>query len=147
MTTDSIAIRAATSHDLSAVLAFWRTSAYGTSPTDDNASVAALLARDSAALLLAYDGELIVGSIIAGWDGWRGNLYRLAVLDAYRRREIGAMLVSQAERQLHGMGAQRIGAIVEVDNERGRAFWASQGYQVADSQNRFVKDLMNIVRP
>ena len=141
MPADAIAVREATIDDLSAILAFWRTSAYGSSPTDDDNSVAALLASDNAALLLAHDGDLMVGSIIAGWDGWRGGLYRLAVLDEYRRTGIGAMLVRGAERRLRALGARRIGALVEDDNQGGQAFWAAQGYAVAESQMRYVKNL------
>ena len=38
-----------------------------------------LIADSPAALLVAErDGE-IVGVLIAAWDGWRGNMYRLAV--------------------------------------------------------------------
>src|SRR5262245_1147471 len=141
MPATSLVIRAATTDDLSAILAVWRTSAYGASPTDDADAVAALLARDSGALVVALDAKRIIGSIIAGWDGWRGSLYRLAVLDEYRRTGVGALLVTEAERRLHALGARRIGALVEIDNDRGRAFWAAQGYAEADSQTRFVKDL------
>jgi ribosomal protein S18 acetylase RimI-like enzyme len=141
MPTEAIAIRAATDNDTSAVLAFWREAAYGVSPTDDASAVNVLLGWDGQALLLALDGERIIGSVIAGWDGWRASLYRLAVLDARRRAGVGAMLVREAERRLRALGARRIGALVEVDNERAQAFWAAQGYGVMDSQMRFYKDL------
>ena len=42
---------------------------------------------------LAADGEHIVGSVIAGWDGWRCHLYRLAVAPARRREGIGRALL------------------------------------------------------
>jgi ribosomal protein S18 acetylase RimI-like enzyme len=127
MPADPIAIREATTDDLSAILRFWRTSAYGASPTDDVKSIATLLSRDPSALLIALDGEHIIGSILAGWDGWRGSLYRLAVLDSSRRRGVGSLLVQEAERRLRALGASRIGAIVEIDNEGGQAFWFAQG--------------------
>jgi ribosomal protein S18 acetylase RimI-like enzyme len=48
-----------------------------------------LIADSPAALLIAEcDGE-VVGALIAGWDGWRGNLYRLAVRQGHRREGIG----------------------------------------------------------
>jgi ribosomal protein S18 acetylase RimI-like enzyme len=37
------------------------------------------------------DGE-IVGALIAAWDGWRGNMYRLAVREGHRREGIGLAL-------------------------------------------------------
>ncbi len=50
----------------------------------------------SVALVAESDG-LIVGSLIATWDGWRGNMYRLAVSPEFRRRGIAAALVSAGE--------------------------------------------------
>jgi ribosomal protein S18 acetylase RimI-like enzyme len=141
MQPDQVTIREATPEDFQAVLELWPRSAYGASPTDDDDAVAALLGRDPGALLVALDGDRIIGTIIVGWDGWRGSLYRLAVLDAYRRRGVGTMLVGEAELRLQALGARRIGALVEIDNDRGRAFWAAQEYAVADSQTRYVKDL------
>ena len=57
--------------------------------TDSSEAVAVLLARDPGALIVAEaDGE-IVGSVVAGWDGWRGSVYRLAVAERYRRAGLG----------------------------------------------------------
>ena len=138
---NAISVRPASSDEREAVLALWRESAHGASPTDDLASLTRLQSSDGQALLLAVDGDRIIGSIIAGWDGWRGNLYRLAVSPDYRRRGIGARLVRDAEERLCQAGAMRIGAIVERDNERAQEFWAAQGYAVAGSQERYFKDL------
>jgi ribosomal protein S18 acetylase RimI-like enzyme len=138
--TTGITMRAANRAETEAILAFWRESAYGASPTDDAESIEALQACDPDALILAVDGGRIVGSIIAGWDGWRANLYRLAVLPEYRRRGLGAQLVFEAEQRFRSIGARRIGALVERDNTRAQAFWAAQGYAVAESQERYIKD-------
>jgi ribosomal protein S18 acetylase RimI-like enzyme len=46
-----------------------------------------------------------VGTIVAGWDGWRGSLYRLAVLPAARRRGTALRLVADGERRLAEKGA------------------------------------------
>lgn len=55
-------------------------------------------AESPAALLVAErDGE-IVGALIAAWDGWRGNMYRLAVRDGHRRQGIGFALRARARR-------------------------------------------------
>ena len=49
-------------------------------------------------------GGRLVGTMVAGWDGWRGNLYRLAVLPL--------RLVAEAERRLAEKGAIRPSALV-----------------------------------
>ena len=58
------------------------------------------------------DAGLIVGAVIAGWDGWRGNIYRLAVDAGHRRRGIGLQLVRAAEQYLHDCGVRRVTALV-----------------------------------
>src|SRR3954464_10841991 len=85
-------VRAATPEDLDAALAFWKEAAEGTSISDDRAGVERLVERDPEALLLAErEGEL-VGTVIAGFDGWRCHLYRLAVHPRARRQGIGSAL-------------------------------------------------------
>lgn len=79
-------IRCAAHPDIAAVLRFWRTAAEGTSITDDEAGVARLITRDPGALILAERDGRIAGTVIAGFDGWRCSVYRLAVHPDCRRR-------------------------------------------------------------
>jgi ribosomal protein S18 acetylase RimI-like enzyme len=82
-----LVMRAALAQDIGAVLAFWRIAAEDRHrPPDTAAAVATLHLRDPDALILAVDGDKIVGTVIAGWDGWRCHLYRLAVSPGRRRR-------------------------------------------------------------
>ena len=76
-------IRPANPADIAAVLELWsQARSVAASLPDDRSTVEALLDRDSSSLLLAELGGRIVGTLVAAWDGWRGNLYRLAVLTA-----------------------------------------------------------------
>ncbi len=103
-----VALRVATATDAAAVLALWREADAEPSHTDDVGSVSRLIQRDPGALIVAEEGRRIVGSIIAGWDGWRGSIYRLAVTPAHRRRGLGGRLVVAAERRLADAGAARL---------------------------------------
>ena len=69
-------IREATRSDLVAVLRFWMESGAEPTHTDDVESIGALIARDPEALIVAESESQIVGTVIAGWDGWRGSIYR-----------------------------------------------------------------------
>src|SRR5689334_16978140 len=102
-----IALRPATSDDIPAILAFWVEATAEPSSTDDLAGVGGLLAHAPGALIVAVDGGAIVGTVIAGWDGWRGTLYRLAVAPSHRRRGIATALVDEAEHHLHTHGVRR----------------------------------------
>jgi hypothetical protein len=67
------ALRAASAADVDGLLALWAEAAENDSrPPDTRVAVTAMLDRDPDAVIIAeHDGQLI-GSIIAGWDGWRG---------------------------------------------------------------------------
>ena len=138
-----ITIRAATVGDIPAVLALWAAAATEPSVTDDDDGVRALLRTDPESLLLAIEGdgdrEAVVGTVIASWDGWRGAMYRLAVLPSHRRRGIAAMLVSHGERRLHALGARRFHLVVLRDEPPANAFWTTAGYERQDTYLRYVK--------
>ncbi|WP_100839002.1 GNAT family N-acetyltransferase [Kitasatospora fiedleri] len=134
-------LRAARPEDIDAVLAFWAESAEGTSISDDRAGVARLLERDPQALLLAEHEGAILGTVIAGWDGWRCHLYRLAVHPAARRRGIGTALLDAAHARFAQAGGRRADAMVLEHNALGRAAWEAAGYGREDQWRRWTRPL------
>jgi ribosomal protein S18 acetylase RimI-like enzyme len=86
-------------------------------------------------------GGRLVGTIVAGWDGWRGNLYRLAVLPSARRRGIALRLVAEAERRLTEKGAVRLSALVMSEHDPAVALWRAAGYTHDPRVGRFVRSL------
>ncbi|MEU9269191.1 GNAT family N-acetyltransferase [Streptomyces sp. NPDC048251] len=134
-------IRAAGPEDLDTVLAFWKTSAEGTSISDDRSGVERLVARDPGALILAErDGEL-AGTVIAGFDGWRCHLYRLAVHPDQRRQGIGSALLAAAEERFVRLGGRRGDAMVLNRNETAHHAWRAAGYAPEEKWRRWVKPL------
>lgn len=134
-------LRAGTDADIDAVLALWRRAETGPSTTESADDVRWLLERDPDALLLGDAEGEVVGSLIAGWDGWRGTFYRLAVDPAYRRRGLATQMVRAGEERLRSLGAKRLNAIVESEETDAMSFWASAGYELQTARSRFVKNI------
>jgi ribosomal protein S18 acetylase RimI-like enzyme len=136
-----LTLRPARPEDVKAVLGLWRTAGAVPSRTDDEASVLVLLARDPGALIVAEAGDELVGSLIAGFDGWRASFHRLAVHPDFRRRGVGRALVTEAEHRLSALGARRASAIVMHEDARATAFWEAVGYEFDARAARHVKNL------
>ncbi|MFE2582692.1 GNAT family N-acetyltransferase [Streptomyces sp. NPDC059378] len=134
-------IRPATPADLDTVLAFWKTAAEGTSISDDRDGVERLVARDPEALILAERDGLLVGTVIAGFDGWRCHLYRLAVDPERRRQGIGSALLAAAEERFVELGGRRLDAMVLTRNETAHHAWRAAGYTPEEQWRRWVKPL------
>lgn len=100
-----------------------------------------LTADSPAALLVAEHRGEIVGTLIAAWDGWRGNMYRLAVRDGHRRRGIGIALARAGEEYLRGCGAGRVTALVAFDDDAAGEFWEAAGYPQDREIGRRVRNL------
>jgi ribosomal protein S18 acetylase RimI-like enzyme len=135
-------VREAREPDLPAILELWAAARNIHARTaDTRETLERLLARDPGSLLVAeLDGQ-IVGALIAAWDGWRGNLYRLAVLSEHRRRGIALLLVRQGERRLVAAGAKRISALVARDEAVAERLWMAAGYERDELIGRFVKNV------
>ncbi|OUC85957.1 GNAT family N-acetyltransferase [Streptosporangium minutum] len=127
--------------DVDALLSFWIEAAEGTDRHDDPAKVVALIERDPEAVLIAeIDGET-AGTLIAGWDGWRAHLYRLAVAPARRRQGVGTVLIRAAEERFAEFGAFRADAMVLHDNVLAHHAWSAAGYAPQPQWSRWVKAL------
>jgi ribosomal protein S18 acetylase RimI-like enzyme len=139
LTGEGVTVRRAERGD---VLALWARERSGhASVADRPQDLEQLVADSPAALLVAErDGE-IVGALIAAWDGWRGNMYRLAVGDDCRREGIGTALVRAGEAYLRSRGARRVTALVAFDDEAAGGFWDSAGYPRDQEIGRRVRNL------
>ena len=127
--------------DVDAVLEMWaRARSSHASTPDRREDVERLVEESPGALLVAESGEKIVGAVIAAWDGWRGNIYRLAVDAARRRSGIGLQLVRAAEEHLRDRGALRVTALVAYEGEAG-PFWDAAGYPQDTEIGRRVRNV------
>src|SRR6267378_2263275 len=97
---DSMSIRDCQVQDVEAVLELWRQAEATPSVTDNADDLRRAVANGPANVLVAEVEGQIVGSIITTFDGWRGNIYRLALHPSYRRRGVAYALVAEVEKRL-----------------------------------------------
>jgi ribosomal protein S18 acetylase RimI-like enzyme len=142
LSAEGITVRQAAQVDRQAVLSLWSESRSEHASTLDRLKDVERLLEDSPGSLLVAEREgEIVGALIAAWDGWRGNMYRLAVRKSHRREGIALALTRAGEDYLRGCGAQRVTALVAFDDEVAGGFWESAGYSIDQEIGRRVRNI------
>lgn len=107
----------------------WRT-VFPEDPPHSHAAVAIpqKLAVQRDLFLVAVEGGRVLGTILAGYDGHRGWLYKLAVHPNARRCGIGEKLVRAAEKRLAALGCAKANLQVRDTNREAARFWTRMGY-------------------
>ena len=138
---DEIIFRRCLVDDIESVLELWRAAGSTPSVTDTRDALLTTINSAASSVIIAVSGGTVAGSIIGGFDGWRGNVYRLAVHPDFQRRGIARRLVSEAIIWLQGQGAKRVGAVVEKDHPWAVGFWESTGFVLEAMDLRYVRTL------
>jgi ribosomal protein S18 acetylase RimI-like enzyme len=83
-------------------------------------------------LLVGFEGDALVGAVMAGFDGVRGWIHHLAVAPERRRRGFATALVRAAERGLGALGCTKVNLQVRATNAAVVAFYETLGYAVEE---------------
>jgi len=78
--------------------------------------------------LVADADDSIVGTVMAGFDGVRGWIHRLAVSSSARRAGVGTALIRAAEAGLGRLGCPKVNLQVRGENSDVIAFYRAAGY-------------------
>jgi len=134
-------IRGCRPEEAEAVLSLWSQAEATPGVTDTVEDLTRAIVDSPAIVLVVESKGRLIGSIIGSFDGWRGNIYRLAVHPDYRRQGIARALVTEIEQRLGKQGAKRIIAPVEKDHPWAMGFWRAANYKILPTMVRFVRDL------
>jgi hypothetical protein len=122
-------IRVFQQSDTESVIALWKQVFSDKQPHNNPVLVInQKLATQPELFFVAEIDSVIIGTIMAGYDGHRGWLYTVAVNPQYRRRGIGTNLVQHAEKALIEMGCLKINLQVRASNAKVVDFYQKLGY-------------------
>lgn len=133
--------------DYEAAYALWIKCGNGLNDKDDSREgIDKYLKRNPGTSFVATIDEKVVGVILCGHDGRRGIIQHACVSPDCRRMGIGTELVNLALTALKEEGINKVLLVSFKKNEKGNAFWESQGFTLRDDLNYRNKALAEMVR-
>ncbi len=138
---EGLSIRECRLEEAEALLKLWRQAEATVGITDTIEDIQRVIKEQASIVLVAEKDARLVGSVIGTFDGWRGNMYRLAVHLEYRRQGIARKLVDEIENRLAAIGVKRISVLVETDHPWAVGFWDARGYEHDRVIVRYVRNL------
>ncbi|WP_242146008.1 GNAT family acetyltransferase [Sphingomonas sp. BAUL-RG-20F-R05-02] len=135
---------AATKADAAETVELWHACGLTRPWNDPHADFALALATSTSTILLARDGDTLIGSVMVGFDGHRGWIYYLAVAPNRRRGGIGRALMAAAEAWLAELDAPKVQLMVRDTNDAALGFYARLGYapQAVVTLGRFLNGMV-----
>lgn len=127
-----LVVESATATDASAVIALWHACGLTRPWNDPQADYDLALVTPTSAILVAREGEVILASIMTGFDGHRGWVYYLGVDPTLRRAGLGRLMMAAAEDWLRAIGSPKVQLMVRGDNRDATGFYKALGYEVQD---------------
>lgn len=124
----TVEIRPFAPSDEDQVVALWEAAGLTRPWNDPRKDIARARAVWPELLLVAAEGDAVVGSVMAGYDGHRGWLYYLATAPERRGEGIGRRLVGEAESRLEALGCAKVMLMVREGNDPVLAFYDGLDY-------------------
>lgn len=122
-------IRTFVPDDTAAVVALWEAAGLLRPWNDPHRDIERKLAMGDDLFLVAVDRDgVLVGSVMAGYDGHRGWVNYLAVDPRRRTQGWGRSLMDDAERRLLAVGCPKLNLQVRSDNSSAVEFYRHIGY-------------------
>jgi ribosomal protein S18 acetylase RimI-like enzyme len=139
----SVIVRAFKEADEARVIELWTLAGLVRPWNNPQRDIARKLKVQRELFLVAELEGVIVGTVMAGYDGHRGWVNYLAVDIGQRRRGIGTALMRDAERRLRLVGCPKLNLQIRRENTDVQAFYAALGFsedQAVSMGKRLEKD-------
>lgn len=114
--------------DQDPVIALWQQCGLTRPHNDPQRDILRKLLVQGDLFLVGVEGERLVATVMAGYDGHRGWLNYLAVHPDHRRQGYGREMVLAAEKRLLTLGCPKINLQVRDDNHQALDFYRRIGF-------------------
>ncbi|RZT93011.1 ribosomal protein S18 acetylase RimI-like enzyme [Advenella incenata] len=118
--------------DTEQTVALWQACGLTRPWNDPHKDIERKLQQEPELFIVAERDGLLLGSVMAGYDGHRGWIYYLSVLPQYQSQGLGKKLVQQAEQRLRSKGCPKIQLMIRLDNSSVQDFYRALGYEQAE---------------
>ena len=125
-------IRPFRSADRDAVVALWEACGLARSWNDAGRDIERKQGLQPELFLVGFDGEVLVATVMAGYEGHRGWVNYLGVDPGHRRKGYGRRMMRAAEEALAALGAPKVNLQVRDGNDEAVAFYRSLGYEIEE---------------
>lgn len=132
MTPDDLLIRPYETADEAQVINLWRRCNLVVPANDPQRDLALKLAAQPDLLLVATFDQIVVATVMIGYDGHRGWINYLAVAPDRQRTGIGRRMMAVAEDELRRRGCPKLNLQVRNSNRAVIAFYRSLGFAIDD---------------
>jgi len=78
--------------------------------------------------LVARQADRLVGTVVGGFDGFRGWMYHVATEANFRRKGVATALVGELETRLRALGCKKLNLQVRTGNDAVTSFYEGLGY-------------------
>jgi len=126
-------VRPYRSTDISAVVALWKECGLTRPWNDPVKDITRKLGVQPEWFLVGTEGDELIASVMAGYDGHRGWVNYLAVAPVHRGHGHGKQLMQRVEQLLLGAGVPKINLLVRSTNADVIEFYRRLGYAQDDA--------------
>lgn len=124
-----LTIRSFQPADREAIIALWHQCDLIRPQNDPLKDIARKEKAGSELFLVGLEGDEIVASVMAGYEGHRGWINYLAVAPDHQRKGHGRALMKAAEERLRSLGCPKINLQVRATNQEVLAFYRAIGFR------------------
>lgn len=126
-----IAIASYTDADFVGVERLWQEAFADDAPRNTAAmAIPQKLAYQPELFLIATDAGVVVGSLMAGYDGHRGWISRVAVSASHQRQGVARAMMVEIEQRFAALGCPKINLQVITSNATVVPFYERLGYVI-----------------